>query len=67
MPMNWVIRAGVVEMFNVEGGWVERRQRSSFSQVILQHKGKVLGGSVQSGVCGRLVSVTPPAILQLHP
>lgn len=53
-------------MLSAEGGWVEGRQRSSFSQV-LQRKGKILGGSGQNGVCGRLVSVTPPDILQLHP
>lgn len=22
MPVNWVVRAGVVEMFNAEGSWV---------------------------------------------
>lgn len=55
MPVNWVIRGGVLEMFNAEGGWVEGRQRSSFSRVILQRKGKVLGGSVRNGVCGRSV------------
>lgn len=42
-------------MFHAEGGWVEGRQRSHFSPVILQCKGKVLGGSGRNGVCGRSV------------
>lgn len=68
MPVNWMIRAGVVEMFNAEGGWVEGTQRSSFSRVILQRKSKVLGGSGQNGVWGRLGFGQPtshPAALSL--
>lgn len=54
-------------MLNAEGGWVEGRQRSTFLHVILKHKGKVLGGHGQNGICGRLISVPPPTILQLCP